>query len=77
MNIEMLSRDELTSFVKWTTANLRDDKQLPKTYSVTRVVEVWDGRTQEIEVELTPAEVYALHTELGFAKKSDEDTITL
>lgn len=77
MNIEMLSRDELTNFVKWTTVNLRDDKKLPETYSVTRVVEVWDGRTQEIEVDLTAPEVLALHVELGFARASDSDNITL
>ena len=77
MNIELLDRQELTNFVKWTTANLRDDKVLPTTFSVTRIVEVWDGRTQEIEVELNQDEVFDLHVELGFVKRADNETVVI
>jgi len=75
MKLELLSAEEVVSFVKWTTANLRDDKKLPTTFSVTRVVKVWEGREQEIDVELTPPEVLALHTELGFVLQSENITL--
>ena len=77
MNIELLAPEEVIGFVKWTTANLRDDKKLPSTYSITRTVEVWNGRTSQVEVDLTPDEVLQLHVELGFARASDSDNITL
>jgi len=71
MKLELLSAEEVVGFVKWTTANLRDDKKLPTTFSVTRVVKVWEGREEAIDVDLTPAEVLALHTELGFVMQSE------
>ena len=75
MKLELLSAEEVVSFVKWTTANLRDDKKLPTTFSVTRVVKVWEGREEAIDVELTPVEVLALHTELGFVLQSENITL--
>lgn len=75
MKLELLNREEIIGFVKWTTANLRDDKKLPTTYSVTRMVTVWEGREEAIDVDLTPVEVVALHTELGFITQSENITL--
>lgn len=77
MKLEILSPEEVINFVKWTTANLRDERKLPTTFSVERSVEAWAGKIVNLDVELNAREVRDLHVELGFVAPDGNVSIEL